>query len=141
MSASNTLKNDMMLLIFNKTLPSYLGALSSTGNASYYLSLHTADPGAGGSQNTSECAYGSYARVAVLRTAGGWTVSGNQATNTALIQFVKSTSTGADATYMGLGTDSSGAGTLLMSLQLVNPTPTTAGVQPQFDAGSLTFTN
>lgn len=86
MSKSNTTENDLMLLI-NKTLPSYLGTLSGTGNTDLYISLHTADPGEGGSQTTSEATYTGYTRVAVVRTSAGWTVSGNQAENAALIQF------------------------------------------------------
>jgi hypothetical protein len=139
MSASDNLENDLLKLIFQKTLPPYLGTLSGTGNTDFYLSLHTADPGEAGSQTTSEAAYGSYARIAVVRTSGGWTVTTNSATNTALVQFVKSTSTGSDVTHVGVGTLSSGAGTLLLSLQLATPTPTTTGIQPQFDAGTLTF--
>ena len=140
MSASNTLETDFLTLLFNKTLPSYLGTLSATGNTDLYVSLHTADPGEAGSQTTSEAAYGSYARVAVARTSGGWTVSGNQVSNTALVQFPKSTLTGSDVTHVGVGTASSSTGTLLLSLQLATQTPTTTGIQPQFDAGTLIFT-
>jgi hypothetical protein len=140
MSASDTLENDLLKLIFQKTLPSYLGTLSGTGNADFYLSLHTADPGEAGSQTTSEAAYGSYVRKAVARTSGGWTITANSATNAGLVQFDKSTSTGADVRFVGVGTASSGAGTLLLSLQLATDTPTTTGIQPQFDAETLTFT-
>lgn len=140
MSASNTLETNLLELIFNKTLPSYLGTLSGTGDASFYLALFTADPTESGAL-TNEAAYGSYARVAVARTSGGWTVSGNQASNTALVQFVKSTSTGSDVTHVGVCSGGTpGAGTLLLSLQLTTPTPTTTGIQPQFDAGTLVYT-
>lgn len=70
MSKANTFENDLVTLTFNATLASHLGVLSSTGNANLYVALHTADPGEAGSQTTSECAYGSYARVAVARTSG-----------------------------------------------------------------------
>jgi hypothetical protein len=140
MSATNTLETNLLELIFNKTLPSYLGTLSGTGDVNFYLALFTADPTEAGTL-TNECAYGNYARVAVVRTSGGWTVSGNQATNTALVQFVKSTSTGADAKYVGVMSGGTiGAGTMLVSLQLTTDTPTTTGIQPQFDAGTLVFT-
>ena len=140
MSATNTFETNLLELIFNKTLPSYLGTLSGTGDASFYLALFTADPTESGSL-TNEATYGSYARVAVARTSGGWTVSGNQASNTALVQFVKSTSTGSDVTHVGVCSGGTpGAGTLLLSLQLTTPTPTTTGIQPQFDAGTLVYT-
>lgn len=50
------------------------GLLPSATAGSLYVSLHTGDPGSGGDQSTNECAYTSYARVAVARSAGGWTV-------------------------------------------------------------------
>jgi hypothetical protein len=140
MSATNTFETDLLTLIFQKTLPSYLGTLSGTGDASFYLALFTADPTEAGLL-VAEADYGSYARIAVVRTSGGWTVSGNQASNTALVQFVKSTATGADVKYVGICSGATkGAGTLLMVLQLSTDTPTTTGIQPQFDAGTLVFT-
>ena len=139
MSATNTFETNLLELIFNKTLPSYLGTLSGTGDASFYLALFTADPTETGAL-TNEAAYGDYNRVAVVRTSSGWTVSGNQASNTALVQFAKSTSTGADIKFVGVCSGATkGAGTLLLSLQLTTDTPTTAGIQPQFDASSLIF--
>lgn len=82
-----------------------------------YVSLHTADPGAGGSQNTSETSYTNYARVAVARTTGGWTVTSgpNQVVNAATITFATCGATGATLTHWGLGLSSSGVGTLLAS--------------------------
>jgi hypothetical protein len=139
-SATNQFETDLLNLIFTKTLPSYLGTLSGTGDPNFYLALFTADPTETGSL-TNEAAYGSYERVAVVRTAGGWTVSGNQASNTALVQFIKSTSTGADATHVGVCSGATkGLGTCLISLKLTTDTPTTTGIQPQFDAGALIFT-
>ena len=141
MSKSNTTENDLMLLIFNKTLPAYLGTLNTTGNTDLYVSLHTADPTDTGVQNTSEATYngGAYGRVAVVRTAGGWTVSGNQASNTAIIQFALCTSGSDTITYVGIGTAASGAGQLLYSGQLNSPRTISNGIQPQFSPGDLIF--
>lgn len=50
------------------------GLQNSAGAGNIYVSLHTADP-AGGDQTTNEASYGSYARVAVARGAGTWTVT------------------------------------------------------------------
>lgn len=67
MSKGNTTENDLMKFLFNETaMPSYGSTL--------YVNLHTADPGEAGNQTTSEATYTSYARVAVARTSGGWTV-------------------------------------------------------------------
>ena len=139
MSKSNTTENDLMLLIFQKTLPAYLGTLSATGNTDLYISLHTGDPGEGGSQTTSEATYTGYARVAVARTSGGWTVTGNQAENTALIQFGLCSAGSDTITYVAVGTLASGAGQILYSGQLNSPRTISAGIQPQFSAGDLIF--
>jgi hypothetical protein len=51
------------------------GPQPSATAGSLYVSLHTADPGAGGDQTTNECAYTSYARVAVARSNAGWNLA------------------------------------------------------------------
>lgn len=84
-----------------------------------YVSLHTSNPGNGGSQNTNETTYTNYTRVPVARTTGGWTVttgsgtSPSNVTNAASISFPGCGVTGATLTHWGLGLASSGAGTLL----------------------------
>lgn len=139
MSKGNTAENDLINLIFNKVLPAWLGTLSGTGNTHLYVSLHTADPGEGGSQTTSEANYTDYARVGVIRTSAGWTVSGNQASNTALVQFPLCGGGNNTLTYVAVGTDSTGAGELLYSGALNSPITVSSGVQPQFAAGVLIF--
>lgn len=79
------------------------GLRGSTVAGSLYVSLHTADPDEGGDQTTSETAYTTYARVAVARTAGGWTVSGNTVSNAALVQFPQCGVTGATLTRYATG--------------------------------------
>ena len=140
MSATNYLETALLNLIFNKSLDAIFGTLSGTGDANYYLALFTADPTETGSL-TSEATYGNYDRIPVARVAGGWTVSGNQASNTALVQFIKSTATAADVKYVGVMSGGTvGAGTMLISLKLTTDTPTTTGIQPQFDPNTLVFT-
>ena len=134
MSMGNTTENDLMKLFFNAS------ALSWTANTNLYVSLHTADPGEAGSQTTSECAYGSYARVTVSRDSGGWTVSGNAVQNTALIQFPQCSSGSETATYFAIGTASSGAGQIIVSGALSASLAISSGIQPQFAAGALTGT-
>lgn len=105
-----------------------------------YLSLHTASPGVGGSQQTNEAAYTNYARVAVARSAGGWTVSGGVAENAALVQFPQCGASGATVTHVAIGTDVSGVGRVLYQGAL-NAALTVANlIQPQFAAGALTVT-
>lgn len=119
MSKSNSWENGLLLLLFNNTdfanVGDAAGLQNSAAAGSLYVSLHTADPGEAGSQTTSETAYTNYVRVAVARSGAGWTVSANSVSNAAAIAFAQCGITGATITHFGLGTDSSGAGTLLYS--------------------------
>ncbi len=141
MSKGNTFENELLLLIFNNTAIALIGDASglqpSATAGSLYVSLHTGDPGEAGTQTTSECAYTSYARVAVARTAGGWTVTGNAVTNAALIQFPQCTGSSETATHFGIGTASSGAGKILYRGALSASLLISSGIQPQFGAGDL----
>lgn len=116
------------------------GLQNSATAGSFHISLHSADPGEAGSQTTNEVAYTSYARVAVNRTAGGWTRSVSTISNTALVQFPKATGGSETATHFGIGTDSTGAGNLLLKGALSSSLAISNGIQPQFAAGALTAT-
>lgn len=138
MSKSNVTENALLLLIFNATTWDLIAENDTTSPAtSLYVGLHTADPGEAGNQTTNECAYGSYARVAVVRTAGGWTVTGNAVENAALVQFPSCTSGTETATYFHVGTAASGAGSVLYSGALGASLAISSGIQPQFAAGAL----
>jgi hypothetical protein len=141
MSKGNTFENDLLLLIFNNTAAALIGDASglqpSATAGSLYVSLHTADPGEAGTQTTNECAYTSYARVAVARSGAGWTVSGNAVTNAALVQFPQCTGGSETATYFAIGTASSGTGKVLYRGALSASLAISSGIQPQFSAGDL----
>lgn len=77
-----------------------------------YVSLHTSSPGLTGTQTTNEAAYTSYARVAVARTTGGWTITNNVANPVAAITFPAATGGSETETFMGIGSLVSGAGVL-----------------------------
>jgi len=116
MSKSDTFENDLLKLIFNATAIANMADNAATSPlTNLYVSLHTADPGESGSQTTSEVAYTSYARVAVARTSGGWTVTANSVSPVANIDFPTGTGGSGTATYWAVGTASSGAGKLLYS--------------------------
>lgn len=134
MSKGNTCENDVLELVFKAT------ALSWDGNTNLYLALHTADPGEAGSQTTNETAYTNYARVTVSRSGTGWTVSGNQASNAALVQFPQCGASGATITHVSIGTAVSGAGQILYSGALNAPLAVANLIQPQFAIGALTIT-
>lgn len=117
MSASNTLENELLAHIFQNAAIALVGdatGLPASATAgSLYVSLHSSDPGEAGNQTTNEVAYTSYARVAVARSAGGWTVTGNSVSPAAAITFPTCTGGTATATHFGVGTASSGTGKLL----------------------------
>lgn len=138
MSKGNTFENDLMKLLFNATAIANIADNAATAPlTNLYVSLHTADPGEAGSQATSETAYTGYARIAVARTSGGWTVTANSVSPVANIDFGECTaSAGAAITHFGVGTDSSGAGKLLYS-GTVTPNITMAvGVIPRLKTTS-----
>lgn len=132
MSKGNTFENDLLKLIFNGTAIANIADNAGTGPlANLYVSLHTADPGEAGSQTTSECAYTSYARVAVARTSGGWTVTGNSVSPAAEIAFPACTGGTETATHVAVGTASSGAGKILYSGTLTPNLSISNGVTPR----------
>lgn len=141
MSKSNAFETDLLELIFNATALADLAENDTTSPATnLYVSLHTADPGEGGNQSTSEATYTSYARVAVARTSGGWTVASGSVENTAAIVFPEATGGSNTITHFGIGTASSGAGYLIYSGALTASLAVSTGIEPQFAAGDLTVT-
>lgn len=116
------------------------GLQNSAAAGSFYISLHTADPGETGDQTTNETAYTSYTRVAVNRTAGGWTRAGSTISNAATISFPTSTGGSSTITHFGIGTDATSTGNLLMKGALSASLLVTNGIQPQFSIGALTAT-
>jgi hypothetical protein len=133
MSLGNTTETEILTYIFDTTAPAW------AANGSFWVALHTADPGEAGTATTSEASYTSYARVAVSRTTG-FTVSGNTVENAALIQFPQSGGSGTDCTHFSIVTTASGAGQIILRGALAATVPTGSGVQPQFAAGDLTAT-
>lgn len=134
MAKGNATITDLLNLIFQQT------ALPGGWTGTLYLALHTADPGAAGTQLTSEATYTSYARVAVARTAGGWTISGQQSLNATLIQFPTCTGGSNTITHVSIGLAASGAGQILYSGALATSLPVATTIQPQFAASALTTT-
>lgn len=144
MSKGNTFENDLLQLLFNNVdiadIGDAAGLQNSAAAGSLYVALHTGDPGEAGTATTSESAYGSYARQAVARSAGGWTVATNTATNTALIQFPECTSGSETITHVSITTASSGATKILYSGALSASRAVSSGIQPQFAALALVVT-
>ncbi len=139
MSKSAQFENGLLRLIFNAVGVPAVADNAAAPTASLYLTLHTADPSAG-TQATNEVAYPGYARVAVARSATGWTVNGGSAALAANTAFPPSTSAGPTATHYGVGTAASGAGLLLYSGLLSPAVALATGVQVVLTSGSTVIT-
>jgi len=137
MSKSNAFENSLLKLIFNATAIANLADnAASSPLTNLYVSLHTADPGEAGDQSTSEVSYTSYARVAVARTTGGWTVTNNSVSPVANIDFPAATGGTATVTYFGVGSASSGAGVLYYSGTVTPSISISSGVTPRLTTAS-----
>lgn len=135
-------ENDLLRLIFNATpIANLADNAAASPNTQLFVSLHTADPGEAGTQTTSETAYTGYARVAVARTTGGWTVTANSVSPVANIQFGQCTaSPGAAITHAAVGMSSSGAGKILYVMTLSASITMALNVIPQINASGTTIT-
>jgi len=137
MSKSNAFENSLLKLIFNATAIANLADNAATSPlTNLYVSLHTADPGEAGDQSTSEATYTGYARVAVLRTSGGWTVTNNSVSPVANIDFGNCTAGTNTITYFGVGTASTGAGVLYYSGTVTPSISVSSGVTPRLTTAS-----
>ncbi len=85
-----------------------VAVLSASAGATAFIALHTADPGAGGTQSTNEAAFAGYARVALPRTCGGWTLSANSPSNAAIAAAVAA----GTVTFFSIGSALTGPGTI-----------------------------
>lgn len=144
MSKSDTFENELLLHIFQNADVALIGDATgirgSTTAGSLHVALHTADPGEAGNQQTSEATFTGYARVAVARTAGGWTVSGNNASNAAAVTFPECTAGSNTITHFSIGTAASGTGKVLYKGALTASRAVSAGITLQFPIGDIDVT-
>jgi len=138
MSKGNTFENDFLKLVFNATpIANIADNAASSPLANLYVALHTADPGEAGAQNASEVAYTNYARQAVARTTGGWTVTNNQVVPAAAIPFPASGGGTDEATHWSVGVAVSGATKILYKGALDNTILCSAGVTPELTTSTV----
>ncbi len=141
MSKANAYEADILKLLLNATAIANI-ADNAAGSplTNLYVAIHTADPGETGDQTTSEISYTGYARVAVARTTGGWTISGTNpcvASPVAAITFGAMTAgAGGTATHFSVGSASSGAGRIFYSGTITPNIAVSAGVTPQLSTAS-----
>ena len=131
MTQTTTAADNLLKLVLNATnWANIADNASSSPLTNIYVSLHTASPGVTGTQQTNEAAYTSYARVAVARTSGGWTVTNNTAVPAAQITFAAATGGSETETFVGLGWASSGAGVLYWYGSISPTIAVSGGVTP-----------
>ena len=132
MSMSNATENQTLKMHLQGVDPAY------RAGATQYLALFTADPGETGSL-ASEAAYTGYARVALTK-ATAWTDGGSSFSNANLIQFGACTAGTTAATHFAVVDTVSGAVSQMISGALSATLNVSAGIQPQFQTGSLVIT-
>jgi len=136
---TDVFENDFLKLLFQGTaIANIADNAASSPLTNLYMSLHTADPtdAAASGQSTNETTYTGYARVAVARTSGGWTVTGNSVSPVATISFGTCSAGTATITHVGIGTLSSGTGKMLMTGSLSPSISVSTGVVPQITTAS-----
>ena len=134
MSKTNSWENGILELVFKNTnfanVGDATGLRGSSTAGSFYISLHTADPGETGDQTTNEITYTDYARVAVARSGAGFTVTADSVSPAANVSFPIGSGGSGTATHFGIGTASSGAGVLLYKGAITPNIVTGSGITP-----------
>lgn len=147
MSLGNSAESDLLLLLFQNAAWANVGSAAglqpSSSAGSFYVALHTASPGATGNQHTSEAAYTGYARVAVARSSGGWTITGSNPTtaeNASAVTFGQSSSGPETETNFSVGVASSGSTEMLWYGALTASLVVNNLITPSFAATALQCT-
>lgn len=140
MSMTNSFETDLLELLFNNTTLANIGdttgIVGSTADGNLYIALTTTTPS--DSAAGTAATYTGYARVAVVRTSSGWTVSGANASNAAAVTFGECTAGSSTVTHLEIYTAITGGdrlfwGALDSSLAIT----TTSNQIPEFAIGDL----
>lgn len=141
-SMTNGFETDLATLLFNNTTIANIGdatgLVGSTSAGSTQLALSTsALTDADTLLTATEVAYTGYARPTQARSSAGWTISGDTASNAALVQFGEMTAGGPDTVvHLGLGFIATG-NVLRLHQDLTADLVINNGVNPQFAIGAL----
>jgi len=144
MSLGDTSESDILKLLFQNTnwanLGDATGLRGSSTAGSFYIELSTGTLTDTSTQSTTEATYTNYARVAVARSSGGWTISGTnptQSANAAAVTFPTCGVTGNTVTDFSVGRDSSSTGEVLWYGALTSSLAISNGITPSFAIGAL----
>lgn len=137
MSFSNAMDLGLAKLLFNGVGIANLADNAAAAPAgTFYLSLHTADPGKAGTQATNEATYAGYVRQPVARGPAGFTITGGRASLTSAIEFPEGASSVGNVTHWAIGLSPNGAGLLIASGSTDRVIPTGNGVVPRLKVGT-----
>jgi hypothetical protein len=140
-SKKDTFENAILLCIFNNTTVTGIGSdglRGSTTAGNLYVALFKTVAPSDSVQGT-ELAYTGYARVAVARTSGGWTIAGNNCSNTAPVTFGICTG-GAPETAISFAVckaSTIGVDDAIYWGDLTAPLVINVGITPEFAPGDL----
>lgn len=142
MPKGTSLSNSLVNLLYNAVAIANIADNAATApKTATGLELHSASPGAGGSQTTNEASYTGYARVSMAR--GGnvdYTAAASGATQNVNLEQFGQSSTAQALTHVSTGRDDSGAG-VLWHYGALNATLNVDNlIVPQFAPGALTIT-
>ena len=145
MSAVNSFETNLLDHLFTNAAIANIGDITglpaaATAGSSQLMLSTSALTDADTLLTATEVAYVGYARPLQARSSAGWTVSGNTASNAALIQFGEMTSGGPDTVvHCGLGFMATG-NVLRLHADLNADLVINNGVNPQFAIGALDWT-
>jgi hypothetical protein len=139
-SKKNTFEENILKLIFQNIDIANIGDAAGLQNSatagSLYVALFTADPS--DSAQGTETTYTNYARVGVVRSAAGWTVTGNNCSNAAVVTFPTCGVTGATLVAFAIClSDVEGTDDAIYWGELTADLIVSAGITPEFAIGDL----
>tara|TARA_R110000868_G_scaffold120688_3_gene320406 strand:- start:455 stop:886 length:432 start_codon:yes stop_codon:yes gene_type:complete len=141
MAKSNLLEAGILKLVYQNIALANIGnaggLLPSSVAGSLYVALYTEDPT--DADTGVEATYTGYARIAVVRSAVGWTVLENEVSNAAILTFPTNTGTSQTVTHLAIRTASTG-GDIVHQGALAVPLVIENGNTPKFEIGDLAIT-
>lgn len=145
MSKSNSFETQLLQHLFNNAAIAKMGDAAGLPVAvtagSLYVRLYTSAVVVDDATIGTECAYTGYVArgVAVARSAGGWTVAGNNVSNTAAVTFGACTAGSETVRYFAIWKDNTSVvdAERLYWGQLTSDLAVSAGITPEFAIGAL----
>lgn len=131
---AKTFATDLLRMILSgQAIAGFADAPAAGKINQIWVGLHTSDPGAAGTQETAECNYTGYTRIAVDRNALAWNFTESQASASPVARIDFPEVRGGnqqEAVYVSFGTSKTGAGKLMLRGKLDPSITCKIGVTP-----------